>query len=246
VSRPSGGYFIPVQDDDLDPRDNGPPLEPPVGPVVEPDINAPGVPEGWDVNEDGRIVRKPKLPNGQPWPEPTPAIVRAALVPHPGRTPIMVLFLPMDGKGPMLVGSDAEGSYLEPPGYETVKLIGTPQVTYSRGNETRHADASVEEALRLAETNQFSEIYFNRSFSTSTDRVVQSRIRPDVLALVRPEIRLDYIYHPFESLSPGQTREQRMQVMPNVPGIRELDARRYKGLGAMRSPYFRYLSAGCS
>ena len=248
LSPPSGGYFIPVQDEPLDPRDNGPPLEPPAGPIVEPQINAPRVPEGWDVVEDGRVVRRPTLRNGQSWPVPTPEIVRAALMPQRGQTPVMVLFVPTDGKGPMLVGSDAEGDFMQPPGYQTVRLFGTPQVTYSRGAETGHAEDSIEEALRLGATNQFSELHFNRTFSTATGRVVQSLIRPDVLAVVRPELDLEDIYHPYESYSPGQNDRTRLPDMPNVPWVRPVYGRRYKAWGVIGSPYFRYigLTSACS
>jgi hypothetical protein len=105
-----------------------------------------------------------------------------------------------------------------------------------------------EEALRLAATNQFSELHFNRTFSTATGRVVQSLIRPDVLAVVRPELDLEDIYHPYESYSPGQNDQTRQPDMPNVPGVRSVYGRRYKAWSMIRSPYFRYigLTSACS
>jgi len=229
--------------------DNGPPPDP----EPEPALGAPKVPEGWDIpgaTVGGvyyRPIRIPKLRDGTPWPTPTPDLVRATLRPTPGtRPPSMLLYAPEDRIGPVLVGSTATQEYAEPPGYDTVRLVGTPQVTRSSGSETGHAQDSVEEALRLAETNQFSTIYFNRSFSMITSRMVQSLIRPDVVAVVRPHLDVFEIYHPYESLSPGQTLEERQDDMPDVPGIRPLDGRRYKRFGIMRSPYFRYIGAGAA
>jgi len=65
-------------------------------------------------------------------------------------------------------------------------------------------------------------------------------IRPDVIGVVRPGLNLPYIYHPFESLSPGQERELREELMPKDPRVNRLDARRYKPAVYMRSPYFTY------
>jgi hypothetical protein len=80
----------------------------------------------------------------------------------------------------------------------------------------------VVEGLRLAESNEFSEVYFNRSFTTVTSRMFESLIRPDVVAVARPELDLGYRYQPFEILSGRQTHEDQQERMPNVPGIREI------------------------
>ena len=81
----------------------------------------------------------------------------------------------------------------------------------------------------MAATNQYSDIYFNRSLSTITDGKVAVLIRPDVVAVVRWELNPGYRYYPYESLSPGQTQQQRQQQMLGIPGLRlPLDAHRYK------------------
>ena len=139
----------------------------------------------------------------------------------------MVVFVPADGIGPLLVGSTATLDYAQPHGYDSVIFRGTPQATYSRGVETGHAYDSIHEALRLAATNQFSDIYFNRSFSTITDRMVQSLIRPDVVAVARPPFSDPFRLRPYEVYSKGQSSKKRQKDMPAVPGIAPLDGRPY-------------------
>jgi hypothetical protein len=66
--------------------------------------------------------------------------------------------------------------------------------------------------------------------------------------VVRPELDLEDIYHPYESYSPGQNDQTRQPDMPNVPGVRSVYGRRYKAWSMIRSPYFRYigLTSACS
>jgi hypothetical protein len=134
----------------------------------------------------------------------------------------MIIFVPQDKIGPMLIGSDDKEEFAKPPGYDTVRLVGAPQRTDASGAETTHALRSVVEGLRLAETNDFSEVYFNRSFTTVTRGMFESLIRPDVVAVARPELDLGYRYQPSEILSGRQTPTDQQARMPNVPGIREI------------------------
>jgi hypothetical protein len=215
--------------------DNGPP-EDPIGeiPGVSP-MPAPGVrvPDGWDTpgqSIDGLgygPTRNPRLNDGRPWPIADHDAIRGILLSQGSPKATMTVYVPVDGVGPILVGSTAELEYERPEGYDEVKLIGRPQTTYSRGVETGHARDSIDEAIRLASSNKFSEIYFNHTFSTSTQGVVESLLRPDVLARVRDEIDQPGRYAPYESLSPRQAGPNRARLMPKVPAIGELTWREY-------------------
>jgi len=217
-------------------------------PEAEPDLPGVRVPEGWDtpgVTIDGLYyppTRNPTLADGSPWPRATRDAIKKALAPNGGRKPPeVVLYIPIDGIGPPLMGETEDIDFEEPRGYSSVRFIGTPQRTYSRGEETGHAADSIREAIRLAETNQFSEVYFNRALITSTRGALQDLIRPDVFAIVRPEIKIGYIYHPYETLSPGQSVDDREPDYPSHPGMHALEGRRYKFAGLVISPYFRVL-----
>jgi hypothetical protein len=245
-----GRQRLPVQD--CEPPgigDNMPPPEAEPVPEAEPNLPTLRVPQGWDrpaYTVNGLhypATRQPLLRDGTPWPTLTPDIVRSLLAPIGRGIPNLVAFVPRDGIGPILLGSTATSDYEQPSGYDTVTFYGTPQVTYSGGSETGHAEDGINEALDLARSNQFSKFYFNRSFSVITNRMVQSRIRPDVVGVVRPELNLREIYHPYESLSPGQRREYREQDFPKDPSIKPLDARYYKIYKYLRSPYFIYIGA---
>ncbi len=234
VSHPSGGHLIEVgYQSDGDSGDNGPPVEPAGERGSEPDSEpVPGsqkVPDGWDVVPERTIgglrylaVRIPRLPDGRVWPTAEPTEILRILPPERGTTPAMIIFVPQDKTGPMLIGSDDKEEYQQPPGYSKVRLLGAPQRTLASGSETTHALRSVIEGLRLAKTDEFSEIYFNRSFTTVTRRMFESLIRPDVVAVARPELDLGYIYQPSEILSGRQTHEDQQARMPDVPGIREI------------------------
>ncbi len=115
-----------------------------------------------------------------------------------------------------------------PPGYDSVTPKGTPQVTYSGGVETGHAHDSIDEGMRLAGSNQFSTIYFNRSFTTVTDGMVQSLFRPDVTAVARQNSGLPFSHYPYESYSPGQGPKQRQPQMPPVQWIAPVDGKDYR------------------
>jgi hypothetical protein len=85
------------------------------------------------------------------------------------------------------------------------------------------------EALRLAESNDFSDIYLNTSFSTITRGNVRSLIRPDVTAQARPELQSPFRLRPYEIFSNRQTAEQRQAQMPSgVSWIAPVDGRGYK------------------
>jgi hypothetical protein len=152
------------------------------------------------------------------------------LDPRRGALPFVKLYVPLDGTGPMLMGTDEMGDdYLEPPGYEPVYLRGVPQRTTSRGVDTAHARDSVVEALSMAETNRYSDIYFNRSFSTISNGEFESPLRPDVVGVVRPALDSETKFDVFESLSPGQRGPAREQVLrPAVSAIQNFNARAYK------------------
>jgi hypothetical protein len=212
--------------------DNGPPIEPGAhGPEADPEP-VPGsqtVPQGWDVVPERTIgglrypaVRIPRLPDGRIWPTAEPAEILRILPPDRGTTPAMTIFVPRDTIGPMLIGSDDKEEYAKPPGYDTVRLVGSPQRTVASGGETTHALRSAIEGLRLAATNDFSQVYFNRSFTIVSNRTFQSLIRPDVVAVARPELELGYHFQPSEILSGRQTHDQQQARMPDVPGIREI------------------------
>ena len=228
------------------------PVEPIPIPEAEPDVPGVRVPQGWDTPSEtiGGLTypstRRPTLTDGKPWPIATHDAVRAALEPIPGRLPpTMVIYIPDDGRGPMLIGETDKEDFAEPKGYSPVRLIGTPQRTYFRGEETGHAGDSIQQALAFAGTNQFSEIYFNRALVTSTRGAIESNARPDVIAIIRPEIESGYIYYPYESLSPGQDREEDLReregLFSNLPGMAPLRSQRYKFVGLMISPHYRVL-----
>ena len=83
--------------------------------------------------------------------------------------------------------------------------------------------------MRLARTNEFETIYFNRSLTTSTRGLYQSLIRPDVVAVARPDLNWEITHFPYETLSPGQRQEQQQERMPTgVPWIAPIRAERYK------------------
>ena len=147
----------------------------------------------------------------------------------PGQPPRIVVYVPLDGKGPILIG-EGDTDYELPRGYDRVTLHGTPQSTTLGGVETRHADDSVEMGLQMAGTDKFSDIFFNRSYTTITGGRIQSNLRSDVVGLYRPDLQLESLLAPYESLSPGQNREEREEQLQGIPGMRmsPLEARRYK------------------
>jgi hypothetical protein len=227
----SGGRLVRVQYPGI--GDNLPPPEGEEIPGEEPFKEAPRVPFGSDQlggSAHGLIdptSRRPVLPDGTPWPIATHDQIKAILAPQKGKIPTMVVFVPQDGIGPVLIGSTQTKDFAQPSSYDTVTLYGTPQATYSGGIETGHARDSIDEAIRLARSNQFSAIFFNRSFTTVTDNMVQSLIRPDVIAVARPQFSDPHGYWPREILSPGQTHEERDRVMPTVPFVAPMQSRRY-------------------
>ena len=245
ASGPTGGRLIDVVDqeagaDDGEPTigDNGgPPLrpEPSLGaaPPPDPALPTPKAPPGWD--QPYRVVkgkalpagRYPTLSNGRPWPTAEPDEVYRLLDPNRGAQPFVKLYVPMDGRGPMLLGSTDKEEFVQPPGYEVVYLRGVPQRTFSRGAETAHARRSVEKALEFAGTNEYSDIFFNRSFSTISSGKYNVAYRPDVVGLRRSTLNGEYDV--YEVLSPRQSGEAREQVLrPVVPGIRAFDSQAYK------------------
>jgi hypothetical protein len=231
-SHPAGGHLLLAQlgeADDFEGRNEPPPREGTTEPLVERDPLAPRVPAGFD-DPDG--VRRPKLPDGRPWPEATPIAVLTSLQnlkDLPGGPRIFV-FVPIDGIGPTLMGSTDTQEFPDPPGYERVYLEGIPQET-RRGNvPTNHGLDGAERALELASTNRFDRIYFNRSMATSSDREIVSSLRPDVFAHVRPGLDLGFRWFPQESLSPRQTLENRQSQMPDHPALAPVGGGFYKFL----------------
>lgn len=191
----------------------------------------------------GYIPGDPNYPmnDGVLWPTATHDVILKALTRTGRKDPSMVIFVPIHGAGPILTGPDQDKNYPTPEGYLPVTLIGIPQVTRPAGRRSFHAHDSVDEALGLAETNQFGTIYFNRAWSTLTNGEVKSRVQHDVVAVVRPGADLGLIYHPSEVLSPGQTREQQQLRIPKDPRInRKLGIKRFRLSGNQRSPYFEY------
>lgn len=208
------------------------------GPEPEPDPGLPTakVPPGWD--QPYRVIngvprpagRYPTLPDGRPWPSPQAEVVYRMLDPRRGALPFVRLYVPLDGKGPVLMGTTEQGGdYVEPPGYQPVFLRGVPQWTMSGGVETKHALESVVRALEFAETDRYSDIYFNRSFSTISDGTYNSSLRGDVVGRVRPSLEFEGEYDVFEVLSPRQSGPAREQSLRNaVPGIRHFNSQAYK------------------
>jgi hypothetical protein len=232
-----GGQIIRIEDvpeigHNGPPEEETPENEPLIGaPGVaqgQPFIGAPQVPQGWDI--PGQLIggllypttRHPVLRDGSPWPVATHDAIKALLTPQRGKDPKLNIYIPYDGIGPTLLGSTATASFAQPDGYDLVTLIGTPQVTHSQGFETGHANDSIDEALSLAKTHQFSKIYFNLSLSKATDKMVQSLIRPDVLAVARPPLDELFGYQPYESFSPRQdeiTRQNQLSIFPGLAQV---------------------------
>lgn len=144
--------------------------------------------------------------------------------------PFVKLYVPLDGKGPVLMGSTDKEEFDQPPGYATVYLRGVPQRTMSGGVETAHALRSVDAALRFAETNEYSDIFFNRSFSTISNGRYEAPYRADVVGLRRPTLDPAGEYDVYEVLSPRQSGPAREQLLrPAVPGgIRNFQGEAYK------------------
>jgi hypothetical protein len=238
-----GAHLIPVVDLPNEPAPDPVPI-----PNEEPVYGAQKVPEGWDT--PGQTIgglyypptRNPTLPDGSPWPQATHDAVKAALARRgDGDMPTLKIYVPRDGVGPTLLGENAGLEFTKPEGYDEVKFIGTPQATFSGGAETGHAKDSIEVGLRLATTNQFETIYFNRSFSKITNGMVESLIRPDVVAVTRPTINDRFVYHPYESLSPRQELGDRIPDIPNIPSIAPLQGERYKKSMRLSDEYCAYL-----
>lgn len=230
AARLYGGRIIRIQDD-VGPEDElerGIGDNQPPGGEPQPSARTPRAPQGWDT--PGETVgglyyppgRSPVLRDGSPWPIATHDQIKSLLAAKRGSTPSIVVFVPQDGVGPLLLGSTATADFEEPGGYDSVTLRGAPQVTYSRGVETKHAYDSIDEALRLAATNQFSDIFFNRSFAVLSNRIVQSPVRPDVVAIARVSFRSPFQFHPYEVLSRGQHGNIREQEMPKAPDVARL------------------------
>jgi hypothetical protein len=201
-------------------------------------IDVPRAAQGWDVRPGETVgglhydpVRRPVLADGTPWPVATRDQVKAILVAQKGKMATMTVFVPLDGVGPMLVGSTGTRSVNIPKGYDEVALIappagygavtfnGAPQKTFSQGVETKHASDSIDRALMLAASNKYSTIFFNRSFTTVTGGEVQSLLRADVVAVARPQLNLPHAYWPHEILSKGQTERDRQAAMPNSNSV---------------------------
>lgn len=247
VSHPTGGQLIDARyqaegGDSAEIGDNGgPPLLRPEGPRglppdPDPVLPIPKVPAGWD--QPYRVVngvpqpagRYPKLPDGRPWPQPEPDVVYRMLDRRRGARPYVKLYVPIDGKGPMLMGTTEQGDdYIEPPGYQAVYLRGAPQRTMSGGVETGHALESVVRALEFARTNNYSDIFFNRSITVITSGGNQAQLRPDVAALYRPGLFGDGEFDVWEVLSPGQKGPEReLALRPVASRMRGFDSRAYK------------------
>jgi len=242
-SHPTGGRLILTGGAEDDAGENEPP--PSEGTVVPeyPEFPSQRVPVGYD-DPDG--VRRPKFADGQLRPVATRISIRMTLQARkdlPGG-PRMVLFVPIDGKGPALLGSTPQEDIPPPPsGYSEVYLEGLPQETKRDGAVTNHGLDGAERALELALTNRYDLISFNRSLARSTNREVESYLRPDVLARVRPELDLGYRYVPQESLSPRQTIEDRQSQMPQHPSLLPVTGDHYKLLKALLARRLRKLLA---
>jgi hypothetical protein len=206
------------------------------GPEPEPDPVLPHekVPVGWD--KPGRFVngvyhppeRIPTRADGRPWPTADPdGILRTLRL--LGDDPVMRIYVPRDGIGPLLIGSNEKEEFERPSGYDVVYLRGLPQRTVSRGVETAHARESVAEALNFAKKNEYSDIFFNRSFSTISNGRYGAPFRADVVGLRRPTLDPTGEYDVYEVLSPRQSGPAREQLLrPAVSGIHSFDSRAYK------------------
>lgn len=128
------------------------------------------------------------------------------------------------------MGTTEQGAdYIEPPGYQPVFLRGVPQRTMSGGVETAHALESVVGALELARANEYSDIFFNRSFSTISNGEDDVALRPDVVGLRRPTLDGGPKYDVFEVLSPRQSGPAREGVLrPAVSRIGTFNSQTYK------------------
>jgi hypothetical protein len=191
----------------------------------------------------GYIPGDPFYPmnDGVRWSEATHDLILKSLMRTGQKDPQMVIFVPLHGKGPILTGPDQNKDYPTPEGYFPLRLIGIPQVTRPIGRPSFHAHDSVDEALGLADTKQFGTMYFNSAWSKLTKGEIRSLIRHDVVAVVRPGVDIDFIYHPAEVLSPGQTREQQKERIPIDPRINpELRTKPFRSSSYRRSPYFEY------
>jgi hypothetical protein len=205
-------------------------------PDPDPALPSSKVPPGWD--QPYRVIngvvrpagRYPKLSDGRPWPPAQADEVYRILDPRRGAMPFVKLYVPLDGKGPVLMGSTDKEEFNQPPGYAAVYLRGVPQRTKSGGVDTAHALESVAAALRFAETNEYSDIFFNRSFSTISNGRYQAPYRADVVGLRRPTLDPTGEYDVYEVLSPRQSGPAREQLLrPAVPGgIRSFDGQAYK------------------
>jgi hypothetical protein len=228
VSHPTGGHLIHTQNDG---RNEPPPDDSQLEPTPSQSINSPEVPPGWDVNNDGRIDREPTLSDGRRWPEATAGVVLMIGAKEGPGKPTMWLLVPRDGKGPTLVGSDDKEEFIDPPGYDKVQLIGIPQETKRDGVPTRHALDSVSQALEAAATNKYSRLYFNSTVRTASNREIDSRLRADLMGVLRPELNSPYRLQPFESYSPRQKPfERELELQGLHPSIARPLGRFYKFL----------------
>ena len=226
---------------------NGPPPDPVEEPAPEPEpgsINVPLASTDYYVVNGVRLkwTQYPVMRDGRRWPIVDRDFVRGELEPAKGPKPEIAIWVPVDPRDPMLVGRTSRLEYEDPPvpGYRRVILHGAPQRTYSRAQETNHSYDSIDEALLMARTGKFSDLYFNTSFSVATGRIIQSKIRPDVFGVLRPDAEDDYIYHPFEIWSGGQTREARQGQMPTFPRLKPVEGRDVSKRRPLRlSPYYR-------
>jgi len=207
---------------------NGPPPEPQPAPEIVPEPDFPRVPVGWDTpayTVNGiryPATRRPKLQDGRDWPVADMDRIRSILKASPQNPSRMTVFVPLDRIGPILLGSTETEEYIEPEGYSTVHFIGTPQITHRGGSETEHAISSVGEALRMAATNEYSEIFFNRSMSLATGWVIRSPLRADVFGVIRPELREEFDYAPAEAVSPRQRPEDRQLQFSQFPRMKPI------------------------
>lgn len=219
---------------------NGPPIdeppseEPGLDPIPDVGVRAP---LGWDTpgyTYNGIYyppTRKPTFPDGRPWPTADPDTVLKILDEQKGFNPKMIIYVPIDKLGPILIGSTATAEIgRTPEGYSEVELEGLPQRTTSGGIATNHARESVVRALIEAESDQFSKIYFNRSFTTITNGDVVSYLRADLLCVYRIESISGIRYKPIEILSPGQYLSERTMQMMGLPYIESPTGYKYKAL----------------
>lgn len=217
---------------------NGPPIdeppseEPGLDPIPDAGIRAP---PGWDTpgfTYNGLYyppVRKPTFPDGQPWPVADPDTVLKILDEQKGLDPKMVIYVPIDKIGPILIGSTGTTEIgRRPDGYDEVELEGLPQRTTSANVATNHARESVARALLEAWSNQFSKIYFNRSFATITNGGINSYLRSDLVGIYRPEVASEYDYRPYEILSSGQQINERQEQMEYFPRVKPPEGHHYK------------------